>query len=172
MRELAVIVSVLLAGCGDGAADAPKQAAAPAAQAISAGQWETVTEVTDFASADDGSPAIDTPKGTRISNSVCVAAGEEKKPPAMLLAGAPEYSCKYGNHYMSGGTLNSELDCTREGVRGQVLMGVDGSYTADTFEANQSLTTYLPGTGDVRINAKVTGRRTGECSAAPASQAG
>lgn len=171
MRKLVVILCGALAGCGDGAADTPKQAAAPAAQALSAGQWETVTEVTDFASADAGSPAIDTPKGTRISNTVCVAAGEEKQPPAVLLAGAPEYSCKYGNHYMSGGALNSELDCTRAGVRGQVMMGVDGSYTADTFEANQSLTTYLPGTGDVRINAKVTGRRIGACSAAPAGKA-
>ena len=160
----------LAAGCDAGSPPA-KQAQAPKAQALTPGQWETVTEVTDFASADGGRPAIDTPKGTKLSNSVCVAAGEEKQPPAVLLAGAPEYSCKYGNHYMSGGTLNSELDCTREGVRGQVMMGVDGSYTADTFEANQSLATYLPGTGDVRISAKVTGRRTGECTTAPATKA-
>lgn len=171
MRQAIVIAGLLLAGC-DGGTEPTKKAPAPAAQALSAGQWETVAEVTDLIQADDGSPAINTPKGTKISNSVCVAAGEEKKPPAVLLAGAPEYSCKYGNHYMSGGTLNSELDCTREGVRGQVLMGVDGSYTADTIEVNQSVITSLPGTGDVRITAKLTGRRTGECTAAPATQAG
>ena len=101
-----------------------------------------------------------------------VAAGEEKKPPAMLLAGAPEYSCKYGNHYMSSGTLNSDLNCTREGLRGQVLVGVDGSYTAETIELNQSLSTALSGTGDVRISAKITGRRTGECTAAATTKVG
>ena len=171
MRQAIVIACVLLAGC-DAGSPPPKQAEAPKAQALAAGQWETVAEVTDFTTMDAGSPAIDTPKGTKISNSVCVAAGEEKQPPALLLAGGPGYTCKYGNHYMSGGTLNSELDCTREGVRGQVMMGVDGSYTADTIEANQSITTYLPGTGDVRIAAKVTGRRVGECGAAAPAKAG
>lgn len=162
---------VLVAGC-DGGAPPAKQVQAPkAAQALTAGQWETVTEVTDFASADDGSPAIDTPKGTKLTNSVCVAAGEEKKPPAALLAGAPRYDCRYGNHYMSEGTLNSDLTCTREGLRGQVMIGLDGSYTADTLEFNQSLSTALSGSGDVRINAKVTGRRTGECTATPATKA-
>lgn len=167
MREAVVIACLLLVACGEGGGE-PKKAETPkAAQELAAGQWETVTEVTEFAAMDKGSPAINTPKGSKVNGTTCVAAGEGKQPPAALLAGSSDYSCKYNNHYMSGGTLNTQLDCTRKGLSGQVMMSLDGSYTADTLEANQSITTYLPGQGDVRIAAKVTGRRTGECSASP-----
>lgn len=168
MRRAWVLAISGLAAC-EGGGEAPKQAEAPeAAQELSAGQWETVTEITDFRQMDQGSPAINTPKGTRTTETVCVAPGQGKQPPAALLAGSADYTCTYGNHYMSGGTLNTQLDCRRPGVSGQIMMSLDGSYTADTIEANQSLTTYLPGQGDVQIAAKVTGRRTGECAAAAA----
>jgi outer membrane murein-binding lipoprotein Lpp len=167
MRRAVILTSLVLAGCGG---EAPKQAEAPKAAAteLSAGQWEVATEVTQFTQMDKGKAAIDTPAGTRATETVCVGAGEGKQPPAALLAGSNAYTCTYNNHYMSSGTLNTQLDCRREGVSGQVMMSLDGSYTADTLEANQSLTTYLPGQGDVRIQSKVTGRRTGECTAAPA----
>lgn len=167
MRHALILASLALVACEG--SEAPKQAEAPktAAQELSPGQWEVTTEVADFAQADKGSPAINTPKGTRATESVCVGEGEGKQPPAALLAGNVDYTCTYGNHYMSSGTLNTQLDCRRKGVSGQVMMSLDGSYTADTLEANQSLTTYLPGDGDVRIMSKLTGRRTGECTAAP-----
>jgi len=69
---------------------------------------------------------------------------------------------------MSGGTLGVSLACSRKGVSGDVRMNLDGTYTADTIEANQSLSTFLPGDGDVTIASKLTGRRTGDCSAEPA----
>lgn len=169
MRRLAAVAILMLAACSDGgttegAGEAKGKAEAARNLQLAAGQWETVTEVTSFAQADQGTPAINTPQGTRTTASHCVAEGEGKQPPATLLAGSEDYSCTYGNHYMSAGSLNSQLECKRSGVTGQVMMSVDGSYTADTIEANQSLTTYLPGTGDVKITSKMTGRRTGECT--------
>jgi hypothetical protein len=70
--------------------------------------------------------------------------------------------------YLSGGNLNASFACTRKGVSGRVGLTVNGSFTADSIEAEQSLSTSLPGEGDVDIVAKLTARRTGDCTAEPA----
>ena len=174
MREAVVIACFLLVACGD--AGGPEQGKSKAdeakALALAPGQWETVTEVSQLTRMDEGAPKIDTPQGTRIEASHCVADGEGKQPPAVLLAGSDAYECKYGNHYMSAGTLNTQLECRREGLNGQVMMSLDGSYTADTIEANHSLSTSLSGTGDVKILSKLTGRRVGDCQPDAATKTG
>lgn len=170
MRQLAFTALLILASCSGGGEDpaAKQKAAAEAAKKLqlSPGQWETTAEVTQLTQNDKAAkPAIDTPAGTKSTVSACVTEAEAKNPPALLLAGSDAYNCTNSNMYMSGGTLSAELACTRKGVSGEVRMSVDGSYTADKIEANQSLSTFLPGDGDASITSKLTARRTGECSA-------
>lgn len=169
MRSLALLPLLILAACSEGAdPGAQTKAKAEAAKnlKLAAGQWETVAEVTKLTKQDEGTPAINTPAGTKTTANHCVvqADADAKKPAPTLLAGEG-YDCQYDNVYMSAGTLNAQLTCRREGLAGDIRMMVDGSYTADTFEANQTLSTFLSGTGDVSIESKLTGRRTGAACA-------
>ncbi len=175
MRSL-ILPLLLLAACSDGgdgaAADSKAKAEAAKNLKLAAGQWETVAEVTKLNKQDEGAPAINTPEGTKTNSALCVAEADAKKPPPALLAGEG-YECEYSNFYMSSGTLNAQLNCRREGLKGDVRMTVDGTYTADTIEANHSISTFLSGTGDVNIQSKLTGRRTGPtCAPADAEAKG
>lgn len=163
MRALVMLPLLILAACsegGDGGQSAKAKAEAAKTLKLAAGQWETTAEVIKLTKQDNGEPAIKTPEGTKTTASHCVAEADGKKPQPVLLAGE-DYDCEYGNFYMSSGTLNAQLNCRREGLAGEVRMTVDGSYTADTLEANQSISTFLSGNGDVNIQIKLTGRRTG-----------
>jgi hypothetical protein len=164
---------LILAACsegGDGGQSAKAKAEAARNLKLAAGQWEITAEVIKLTKQDNGQPALKTPEGSKTTASHCVAEADGKKPQPALFAGRG-YSCQYGNFYMSSGTLNAQLNCRREGLAGEVRMTVDGSYTADTIEANQSISTFLSGNGDVNIQSKLTGRRTAPACAPGAADA-
>jgi predicted membrane-bound mannosyltransferase len=173
LRKSLFVPLLLLAACGDGAADeAAKQKAAAAEAAkklqLAAGQWEATTEVTRFTKQDQApKAAINAPVGTKSTVSQCISPEQTKEPPAVLLAGSDAYKCTYDNSYISGGTLNASIACKRAGLSGEVRMSIAGTYTADAIEAEQDLQTSLPGPGDANIISKLTARRTGDCTAAP-----
>jgi hypothetical protein len=176
MSRLVLLPLLFLAACSGGAdpnADAKAKAEAAKNLKLAAGQWETVAQVTKLTKQDEGTPAINTPEGTRTTANHCVAQADADagKPSPTLLAGEGYDDCKYDNFYMSSGTLNAQLTCRREGLAGEVRMTVDGSYTAETIEANQSISTFLSGTGDVNIQSRLTGRRTGAACAPTAEEA-
>jgi hypothetical protein len=176
MRSLVLLPLVILTACSGGGDDAATQAKAKAEAVknlkLAAGQWETVAQVSKLTKQDEGTPAINTPEGTKTTGNHCVtqADADAKKPPAGLFAGGG-YDCEYSNFYMSAGTLNAQLSCKRKDVPGDIRMTVDGSYTGETIEANQSISTFLVGSGDVNIQTKLTGRRTGAACAPTAEEA-
>ena len=166
MRFIALAPLLVLAACSEGAAPTKQEAEAPAAEQLSAGQWEMTTEITKLTQRDKGAPAIDTPEGSRSTTSSCVAEADVKKPQPALFAGEGS-ECSYRDIYMRDGRLNATLACSRADLRGTIATNVNGSFTATTFEGTTSTETSLSGDGDVRIDAKLTGRRTGDCTAAP-----
>ena len=157
MRILAVLPLLVVVACGGEAEE--KKSAAKAAS-LTAGQYELTSEVTAFTAVDQGEPAINTPVGTRATETVCVGQG---RPPTKLFAGEG-YRCAYDNYYLRNGRLNVTLRCTREGLSGGTPMAIDGRFEAESFEYTRDLSTILAGDGDVRISSRVTGRRTGECA--------
>lgn len=163
---LSAIPLLALAACGGAGADNKAKAPA-AADSLQPGQYEVTAEVTDFRSADDGRPKIDTPKGTRSTRSVCVAGGSGL--PADLFADQG-FECRdAGQGFASGGTINSSFSCGRYGLpTGEIGVSVSGTFGADSFEVQRQLITKFTTDGDVVIATRLQGRRTGECSAAPA----
>ncbi len=168
MRFIALApLLVVVAACSEGAAPTKQEAEAPAAEQLSAGQWEMTTEVTRLTQRDKGAPAINMPEGSRSTTSSCVAEADVKKPqPALFAQEGSE--CSYRDIYMRGGRLNATLACSRAGLGGTIATNVNGSFTATTFDGDATTETSLSGEGDVRIDAKLTGRRIGDCTAAPA----
>lgn len=170
MRSLALLPLLILAACSDGgdqaAADAKAKAEARKNLQLAAGQWQIATEVTRLTEQDAGPPAINTPVGSKHEENVCVAEGEGRKPNPVLFAGHQDYQCEYMNLYMSSGTINAQINCRREGLSGEIRMTIDGTYTADTITAEQSVSTFLSGNGDVTLQSRLTGRHTGPTCAA------
>lgn len=160
MRAAFLIPVLVVAACGGGGGE-QKNAARPKAPSLAAGQWELTSEVTALDSLDQGSPRIDTPVGTRATESVCVGAG---RPPTAFFAGEG-YRCSYDNYYVRGGRANVTMRCSREGLSGQIAIMADGRFEADSIEYDREIRTVLSTDGDVRVAARVTGRRTGACAA-------
>jgi hypothetical protein len=165
MRRLGLMLPIVaLAACGGGTETKNK---ATAATSLEPGLYQVTAEVTAFRAADSGAPRIDTPVGTRSERSVCVGAGAI---PADLFADEG-FTCQADpNAYTSGGSINMTTRCAGRGLTGDITYSINGSFTADSFEAERNLTTRLSGDGDVVINSRVQGRRTGACT--PGADAG
>ncbi len=160
MRAIAWLIPLaFVTACGG---EAETNDAASTATTIVAGQWELTSEVSDFRAVDQGQPKIDTPTGTRATNSVCV--GADTRPPTALFAG-DGYACEYGAYYVRNGRINVTLACTREGLSGSIPISAEGRITDEGIEFNRTIRTVLASDGDVEITAAVTGRRTGDCVA-------
>ncbi|HEX8125293.1 MAG TPA: DUF3617 domain-containing protein [Allosphingosinicella sp.] len=162
MRGLIAGPLCLLAACSGGG----EEKAEEAADALQAGQWEISSEVSDFRSTDKATPALKAAAGDKTAAQSCIKAGKEDEPPAAMFAGVG-YECEYKDRYISGGRLNLSLECDREALEGKVMVSVQGTYKADSFEGTATATSFLPGDGDFVMNSKVTGRRTGPTCAAP-----
>lgn len=165
MRALAVIPFILVASCGETAAE--NKAAPAAATPPTAGQWEITSEVTSLAKVDTEAPRINTPAGTRATNSVCVRDGHQM--PSAFFAGEG-YRCTYGTYYARNGRLNVTLSCRRDGLQGGLTMSAEGTYQGDTAEYRRNLRTNLTTEGDAVIDYRVTARRTGDCPAGAAAE--
>jgi len=107
--------------------------------------------------------SIATPVGTRATASVCVGAGSEL---ATAFFAGEGYRCAYGtgSYYVHGGRINLTMTCTREGLTGNIAMSVEGTFQSGSAEFRRNLRTILVSDGDVEIDSRVTGRRTGDCT--------
>jgi hypothetical protein len=170
MRSLLIVPLCLLSACsgGEGGGGEEQKAQAQAAT-IEAGQWETSFEVTEHRSVDKTTPVLKAAAGDKETAALCVAEADKATPPPELFAG-PGYACKYRSSYVRNGRINASLDCTRPGIRGQLMLSVDGSYTGTSFEGTVQTTTYLPGDGDFASMRKIAGRKTGATCAAAAPE--
>jgi hypothetical protein len=169
MRALMLIsVCLVAAACSEGAEE--KKAEGPVPASIAAGQWESSFETTAFRSTDGKTPVVKAAVGDKATGVSCVAAGEESKPAAALFVGEG-YKCTYeGASVMRNGRINSQLNCTHDGISGPINMIVSGTSTADTVTAEVEINSYLPGDGDFAMSRKVTARRTGPTCQAPATK--
>lgn len=154
------ILASLLALAACDVADQKAEAAAETGDLkLGAGQWETTAEITNVISQDDGAPVL---KAGKIVTSNCVTEADAEKPAPAVLSGSKD--CTYKDLYMRRGRITASISCPANG-RGNILIGAEGQYKADSFEATAQVQTYLSGKGDAKASSKVTGRRVGACIA-------
>lgn len=167
MRAIACMLPLLFAAaCGGGGESTieTNEAATAAPSTIEAGLWELTSEVTGFRQTDQGRPRINTPVGTRAASNACV--GADTRPPTAFFAGEG-YLCDYGAYYVRDGRVNLTLSCAREGLSGMIPISIEGRVDEDGVEFTRTIRTMLATDGDVEIAARVTGRRTGDCTPEP-----
>jgi hypothetical protein len=170
-RIIAVSLCLAAAACSGGGGEEKKAEEAQAAT-IEAGQWETSFEVTAHRVVDGTpDPALKAAAGDKETGAACVTEADKAKPAPELFAG-PGYTCQYKSDYIRNGRINASLSCTREGIEGEIMMSVQGSYTGTTFEGTVGTTTYLPGRGDFESSRKIAGRKVAPACAAEEPAAG
>lgn len=165
MRILALVPLLLAAACsGDAGADREAaDAAARKAMALNAGQWRTSAQYSDVKVVDGDTPAIEAAVGEATTASACVGEAEGKKPRPELFAAAGD-SCTWQNFYMSRGRINADMRCRRDGASGDIMVALQGTYTADSFDLETNTRTVLSGPGDIEATGTLTGRHAGACA--------
>ena len=156
---------MLLAACGG-----EKQTAAPVEQAaanLTPGLYEVSYEVTTLASTDNSTPATKLKQGDKGVIKACVAA--DSKPAPELLGEAGD-KCEIKNSYIRNGRMSAQMSCKREGMSGEVMPAMMGSFTKDGFEGDITTMTYFVKDGDYRMTRAVTARRVGDCPAGDATK--
>jgi hypothetical protein len=162
---LGIAAAGLLAACsGDAAKQAKKEAKV---DALKPGAYEVTDKVEELRSTDNSTPAtamMAAAAGEASPTSrICVGKDGAIDPTVFAEAGD---KCAATGSYMRGGRLSYQFNCTRAG-KGGLSQLVDGKFKADSFEVSVSTSTYFSGPGDYALNRTLTGKRVGECPAAP-----
>jgi len=164
MRNWGIIAVGLLAACSSEAP--PSDAPAEAAKSLMPGEYAMTSTVTAFRATDGTTPASKAKVGDLAVTKACVAPDGTLDPAIFAAIGE---KCSATNAYIRGGRMSLQLSCTRPDVPGQIMPGVDGTFTADHFEGTSTTTTYLTGPGDYALTRTITAKRVGDCPpAAPA----
>lgn len=160
MRAAIIMAVAVLAACSGGEeAKAPE----PEAASLDTGLWDVSREVTSITPTDHApATAVKGAAGDKATAQICVGAGESAKPDPALFAGEG-YKCSYRDTYIRNGRLNASLTCKPDGITGEVMMTVEGSFKAGSFDATVNAASYLPGDGDFKMATKLSGRHAGTC---------
>jgi hypothetical protein len=156
-------LTMLLAACG-GEKPAPVE---EAAARLSPGLYEVSYNVITLASTDKTTPATKLKQGDKGVIKACVGADNQPTPE---LLGEEGDKCEIKNSYIRNGRMSAQMSCTRQGLSGQVMPAMMGSFTADGFEGEISTLTYFSDDGDYRLVREVTAKRVGDCPAAEANK--
>lgn len=151
----------------------PEQVAAEAKGAglatarFNPGQWETRIEMLSMdmpgmPGGGVGKQVMDKMLGEPMTVSSCMTPEEARKPNARIFSGKGDSSCIYRNFSMAGGKLDATLVCPAEGPGGETVMTQTGEFTGDSFALQ---TDMKVGDSGMRMKARVTGKRTGDCAA-------
>jgi hypothetical protein len=157
--------AMVLAACGGEKAAAPKE---EAAEALTAGLYEVMSEVTALDSTDKTTPFTKLKVGDKTVVKACV--GPDNKPAPELFAEAAADKCEIKNSYIRYGRLSAQMSCKREGKRGEVMPAMMGSFKTDSFEGEITQLTYFIEDGDYRMTRKVSAKRVGDCPAGGAAE--
>jgi Protein of unknown function (DUF3617) len=166
MKHAAVLLAcalTLTACSGDTAKQAKKEAKA---DALKPGEYEVTDKVDELRSTDNSTPAtaMKVAAAGEASRTSRICVGKDGAINRKIFAEAGD-KCASTGSYMRGGRLSYQFNCTRAG-KGGLSQLVDGKFTADSFEATVSSSTYFSGPGDYALSRTLTGKRVGECSAA------
>lgn len=127
---------------------------------MKAGQWETTVEMLETEMP--GVPkevAAAMRKSAVQTHSYCVTPEEADKPGSGLFTGDSKSKCTVEKFTLAGGKIDQTIACAGADGKPAMRMTTSGSYSADTVTA----TADMDMGGVMRMKAKISSRRTGEC---------
>jgi hypothetical protein len=160
------------AGCSGGGGGGPAQ--------MPPGKWEMTTKLTALDAP--GAPpemlaALRGQLNREQTNSTCITQEQASNPlrqmREMMSRGQPGASCTTDDDTWANGVIRVRVTCRgTNGQPGQGTMSMEGTFTADTFNATMTVSGQGMGGGGLQsLNMTQTfrGRRTGDCAAGAAA---
>lgn len=179
-----LLCALLIVGCGKSPDDvemknasvADVQKAAAKVETITPGQWTVTTEITEVrlpgVAGEDPRIAeamTQQMKGRTQTQTSCVTPEQARGPSSALIGGDTNGACSFETFSLLRGRLNAVMTCRKKGDPGQMVIATNGTYAGDTVELESVMrveqTLNQPKEEAMRLAAKVTGRRTGDCPA-------
>ncbi|QNA83422.1 DUF3617 domain-containing protein [Sphingomonas sp. So64.6b] len=169
----ALIAALALAGCGKGekqvsAENASLESVASQAKdaiKLEPGQWEMTFEIgkMEIPGMPAGAPQM---KQAAQTSSTCITPEQAAKPAGDMFAGKGAGDCKFDSFNMAGGKLDAVMSCKLPNMPGQSKTTMAGTYSPTAFSNEiTSSVSGMPGGQTMTMQAKSSGRRTGECVA-------
>lgn len=155
---------------------AEAHAAVSKVETITPGQWTVTTEITDVrlpgVAGQDAQMAqamMQQMKGRTQTQTTCVTPDQARGPSSTLIGGTLNGACSFESFSLQGGTLDAVMTCRKEGDPGQMVVATHGTYGGDTVDLESvtrvEQTLNQPQEQALRLVARVSGKRTGACTA-------
>ena len=157
----AAAAAMILAGCGSSGEETPvKEAAA----SLKPGEYQLAWSDIEMKAIDPKEKALaPIDAAAAFPAKACVSSRGGIDPPVFAETGD---ECKSVNSYTRNGLVNIQLTCTREG-KGKLASMIDGKFAAESFDAKVQTSTSFSGEGNYTMSRSVSGKRIGDCPAAP-----
>ncbi len=94
----------------------------------------------------------------------CITKKQAESPPAEVIARS-QGRCKYENFQMDGGRIEGTLVCPAQGMGGAMKMRVAGTFDDESFAIDNDMEATAPNGPAMKIKAKSSGKRIGDCTA-------
>lgn len=94
----------------------------------------------------------------------CITKKQAESPPAEVIARS-QGRCKYENFQMDGGKIDGTLVCPAQGMSGAMKMRVVGTFDDESFAIDNDMEATAQGGPAMKIKAKSSGKRIGDCTA-------
>ncbi|HYI48954.1 MAG TPA: DUF3617 domain-containing protein [Allosphingosinicella sp.] len=140
--------------------------------AIQPGQWEIATEINTVEAPGAPEAFLQSMRSSlvnqRQTRSQCITPEQARDPTRNLMGNEDPARCDFGETVWTGGDIRVRGTC-RPPESSAIQVSVEGTYSAQRFDARLSMNMELPGSGEagmvqqVHLQGRFTGRRTGDC---------
>lgn len=173
MRSSLIIVGIsalALGACSKGGVEAKNESAESVAKKVAAsdvkpnpGRWETSMKIEKM-EMPGMNPQVQEQlkRSSAMTQSIftCLTPEQVNRPDAGFF-GASQSGCTYKNFSMTGGRIEAELNCNREGM--QMHMTMQGTYSPDSYDVKVTNQADMGGR-QMSTTMAMNARRVGECN--------
>ncbi|ODP36693.1 DUF3617 domain-containing protein [Sphingomonas turrisvirgatae] len=182
MRNAVLIPLIALAACGGNDVSLTNASPQEVASKVDAagglrfkpGKWEITVQTlaVDIPGLDPATKKqmSDTMLKKSQTTASCITSEQAKSPPAEVIARS-QGRCKYEKFEIDGGSIDGTLVCPAQGAGGPMKMRVAGTFDETSFMIDNDMESAAPNGPAIKIKAKSSGKRIGDCTAQEEKQA-